>query len=142
MFGKRKKSFRSPRITTIIGHNTELAGDVRFNGGLHVDGTVRGNVYAAEESETVLVLSEQGKIEGEVRVPHVVLNGAVKGDVYASARLELASKARIHGNVYYSLLEMAMGAEVNGKLLHLSEMEEYDSREEGIALLEQQHSEG
>ena len=109
---------RSPKIDSLIGRNTEVHGDLRFSGGLHVDGTVRGNVLAQEDSNAVMTLSEHGTVEGEVRVPNVVLNGTVVGDVYATARIELAPNARITGNVYYRLIEMAMGAEVNGSLVH------------------------
>ncbi|MCK5091792.1 MAG: polymer-forming cytoskeletal protein, partial [Gammaproteobacteria bacterium] len=69
----------------------------------------------------VLTLSERGRIEGEVRVPHIILNGNIIGDVYASERIELAVQARVNGNVYYNLLEMVMGAEVNGSLVHRQE---------------------
>ena len=66
----------------------------------------------------MLTVSEHGTIEGEVRVPYVVLNGVVLGDVHAREHIELAAKARVEGDVYYGLMEMAMGAEVNGKLVH------------------------
>jgi cytoskeletal protein CcmA (bactofilin family) len=69
----------------------------------------------------MLTVSEQGVIEGEVRVPSMVLNGTVNGDVHAKERIELAARARINGDVYYNLLEMAIGAEVNGKLVHVTE---------------------
>jgi cytoskeletal protein CcmA (bactofilin family) len=98
-----------------------MLGDVRFAGGLHVDGTVKGNVVAEEDEPSVLTLSETGTIEGEVRVPNVILNGTVIGDVHARQHIELAPHARITGNVYYSLIEMAMGAEVNGNLVHVAE---------------------
>ena len=120
MMGRRKK-IKASRIDSLIGRQTELTGDVRFSGGLHVDGTVRGNVTADEESRSVLTLSEHGTIEGEVKVPNIVLNGSVIGDVHARERIELASNARVTGNVYYSLIEMAMGAEVNGNLVHSGE---------------------
>ncbi len=120
MWGKSRKT-RTAQVDTLVGQETEINGDIRFSGGLHVDGTIRGNVIAGDESSSVLTLSEHGSIEGEVRVPYVVLNGAVMGDVYAGARVELAVKARVTGNVYYNLIEMAMGAEVNGNLLHQSE---------------------
>jgi cytoskeletal protein CcmA (bactofilin family) len=94
---------------------------VRFSGGLHIDGTVKGNLVAEPGTETVLTVSEKGRIEGDVRVPNLILNGAVQGDVYASERVELASHARVTGNVYYNLIEMAMGAEVNGNLVHRAE---------------------
>jgi cytoskeletal protein CcmA (bactofilin family) len=69
----------------------------------------------------MLVLSEQGSIEGEIRVPYIVINGQVVGDIYASESVELAQHARITGNVYYNRIEVAMGAEVNGSLVHHQE---------------------
>jgi cytoskeletal protein CcmA (bactofilin family) len=120
MFGNRKKRKAHKTGTdTLIGHNTEVRGDLRFTGGvrLHVDGRVRGNVTAEDGSAALLTVSRQGAIEGEVRVPNVVLDGTVVGDVHASEHIELAAHARVTGNVYYSLIEMAMGAEVNGSLV-------------------------
>ncbi len=117
MWSKANKR-KTARIDTLIGQHSEVTGDIAFSGGLHVDGTVRGNVVAEEGSDSVLTLSEHGTIEGEVHVPNIVLNGAVIGDVHASERVELASRARVTGNVYYHLIEMAMGAEVNGSLVH------------------------
>ena len=116
MFSSRKK-FKSTKIDSLIGKNTDLCGDVHFAGGLHVDGRIRGNVIADNDSGSVLTLSEHGTIEGEVRVPNIALNGVVIGDVHAVDHIELASNARVTGNVYYALLEMAMGAEVNGNLV-------------------------
>jgi len=121
MIGGNKKR-KSMNVETLIGQNTEIKGDIHFSGGLHIDGVIKGNVIAEEGSSSVLRVSEHGKIEGEVRVPTINLNGCVKGDVHASQGVELASNARVTGNVYYQLIEMAMGAEVNGNLLHESEV--------------------
>jgi len=135
MFGVGKKSGCSG-IDTVIGSQTRLEGDIHFSGGLHVDGTIKGNLVAEPGTETVLTVSEQGRIEGDVRVPNLVLNGAVQGDVYASERVELASHAKVTGNVYYNLIEMAMGAEVNGNLVHRAELQQAPSsvtrKDEGI----------
>jgi len=120
MFGNRNR-IKTTKIDTLIGRKSEMLGDVHFTGGLHVDGTVKGNIVANEDASSLLTLSESGVIEGEVRVPNVVLNGNVIGDVHAKQHIELASNARITGNVYYSLIEMAMGAEVNGNLVHVAE---------------------
>lgn len=117
MWGQRKKTVVG-KIDTLIGRHTEITGEVRFSGGLHIDGVIKGNVVANGEADAALTLSEHGRIEGEVRVPNIVLNGVVNGDVHASGRVELAAKARITGNVYYNLFEMALGAEVNGNLVH------------------------
>ena len=118
MWGNAKKPKQTANIDSLIGQNTEIRGDVIFTGGLHVDGKVKGNVIAAEGDDSVLTLSERGIIEGEVKVPNVVVNGSVIGDVHALSHVELAAQARVHGNVYYTLIEMAMGAEVNGNLVH------------------------
>ncbi len=122
MWGNNKPG-KNAKIDTLIGQHTEIAGDVVFNGGLHVDGKIKGNVVAEGEGTAVLTLSERGVVEGEVRVPNVVLNGTVIGDVHALQHIELAAQARVTGNVYYNLIEMAMGAEVNGSLLHRGEMD-------------------
>ena len=117
MFGKKRSSIRPGRIDSLIGRQTEFTGDVRFAGGLHVDGTIKGNVMADEDSDAVLTLSEHGSVQGQISVPQVVLSGSVMGDVYAERHVELTSSARISGDVYYGLIEMAMGAEVNGSLI-------------------------
>jgi len=116
MWGKKK--LNSTKIETLVGTAMEIQGDLIFSGGLHVDGKIVGNVIAEGDSHSMLILSDQGQIEGEVRVPYVVLNGQVIGDVYASERVELSRHGQVKGNVYYNLLEMAMGAEVNGNLVH------------------------
>ncbi len=121
MWGKKPR--QTARIDSLIGQNTEIRGDVVFRGGLHVNGVVRGNVISEDDSGSVLTVSEQGTIEGEVKVPNIVLNGTIIGDVHAAEHIELAAKARVNGNVYYSLIEMAMGAEVNGNLVHRAEHE-------------------
>lgn len=124
MFSRSKKSGnkskRNSQIDTLVGSGTELRGDVHFKDGLHIDGVVKGSVVATGDS-SMLTMSENGRIEGEVRVHNLVLNGTVEGDVYASEHIELAPAARVNGNVYYNLIEMAMGAEVNGNLVHKAE---------------------
>lgn len=121
MWGNTKKPKQTAKIDSLVGQNTEIRGDLVFSGGLHIDGKVKGNVIAADGDDSVLTLSERGTIEGEVKVPNVVVNGTVIGDVHAMSHVELAAQARVHGNVYYTLIEMAMGAEVNGNLVHRAE---------------------
>jgi cytoskeletal protein CcmA (bactofilin family) len=135
MFGKSKKKFRTPRITTVIGVGTEIKGDITFRNGLHVDGVIRGDVLSdPQDQSATLTLSELGTIDGNVRVGNVMLNGTVVGDVIASNRVELAPKAKINGTLTYAMLEMAMGAEVNGKLIHANDREppqlQYDGNQQ------------
>ncbi len=118
-----RKRFKAPKVSTVIGRGTVIRGDLEFEGGLHLDGRIIGNVSGIEGGEAAITVSEQGTIEGDVRVDVLILNGTVVGDVYASERVELASQAQVTGTVHYRLLEMAMGAEVNGQLVHASQEE-------------------
>jgi cytoskeletal protein CcmA (bactofilin family) len=119
MFGKKQRH-QAP-IQSLVGADTRVHGDIEFSGGFLVDGYVKGNVKAVKDERSTLSISERGCVEGTVMVPHVFLNGTVKGDVRATERVELGPKARVIGNVQYKLIEMAIGAEVNGKLIHESE---------------------
>ncbi len=114
----QKKGAPQKRIDSLIGAGTTVEGDVTFTGGLRIDGTVRGHVATVDGQPATLVVSEQARIDGEVRVSHVVINGAVKGPVIANDYLELQAKARVHGDVTYRTLEMHVGAIVEGKLMH------------------------
>lgn len=119
MFFSSKPSRPQNRIDTLIGVETRVVGDIAFSGGLRVDGQVKGNVTAVGDEPCTLVLSENAKIEGKIRVSHVVINGTVIGPVHATEYAELQAKCRISGDVFYKTLEMHMGAIVEGKLVHV-----------------------
>ncbi|MCI0517978.1 MAG: polymer-forming cytoskeletal protein [Woeseiaceae bacterium] len=119
MFGRKNR--RHSIVDTLVGANSSINGDLFFSGGCHIDGTVNGSVSADPDGNSALSISEDGNVEGGVKVPYVVLNGIVRGDVVASRRVELGPTARVIGNVYYNLIEMAIGAEINGKLVHQPE---------------------
>ena len=108
----------SGKGVTLIAANTEVSGDVHFVNQIYISGHIRGNVTADPDGEATLVVSDEGSVTGEIRVPNVVVNGRVEGNVYATKRLELAQKAEVKGNVYYKLIEMQLGAMVDGQLVH------------------------
>ncbi len=123
MFGDNKKRAARPSsgVETLIGQHARIRGDIHFSGGLYIEGTVEGAVIAEEPLDTaVLTLSENGRIEGEVRAPVVILNGHLTGDVHASQRIELGTTARVEGNVHYAVVEMQAGAMLTGRLIHES----------------------
>jgi cytoskeletal protein CcmA (bactofilin family) len=137
MFNKDKRKKNAARLDTLIGQHTQIKGDVTFSGGLRIDGSVTGNIFADKDSDAVLTLSDQGHIEGDVKVPNLLINGTISGNVYAVQHVELAAKAKIKGNVYYHMLEMAMGAEVNGQLIRMTE-----EKSDAILDLEHENVEG
>jgi cytoskeletal protein CcmA (bactofilin family) len=119
----RKKTVGVSGGTTLISHETEIVGDVHFYGNLDVEGLVQGNIVAHTGKDAQLRIVGKGRVEGEIRVPNVIINGEVKGNVYATKHLELAPNSRVEGSVFYSMVEMAAGAEVNGSLTHMDEAE-------------------
>ncbi|MGH8492852.1 MAG: bactofilin family protein [Moraxellaceae bacterium] len=117
MLGKKKATSNykgnSYKDHSFVACNTEVEGDIRFTGGLHVEGKVTGNILSDDGAVHI-----HGEVTGEIRAPHVVINGLVKGNVHAAEHIELAAKAVVQGNVYYKSMEMMLGAQVNGSLLH------------------------
>lgn len=120
-----KKNVAVAGATTLISSDTVVVGDLRFSGNLDVEGLVQGNIVAHPDKEALLRIIGEGRVEGEIHVPSVVINGEVKGSVYASKQLDLAPRSRVDGNVYYNLVEMAAGAEVNGSLMHMTDNGEH-----------------
>ena len=123
MLGSKKSSVSVSGATTLVSRDTTIVGSIQFNGSLEVEGLVQGNIVAKPGKDALVRVLGKGRVEGEIRAPSVVINGVVQGDVYSSKQLELASKARVEGNVYYSQVEMAVGSEVNGRLQHVVEQE-------------------
>ena len=115
------KTVKQTEIASLIGATTLVTGNIEFSGGLRIDGTVKGSVHCVDgEKGGMLVVSENGRIEGEVRAGHLVVAGCIEGPVCAANLIELQPKARITGDVRYRALEMHHGAIVEGMMIHLS----------------------
>ncbi|MGI9275306.1 MAG: bactofilin family protein [Endozoicomonas sp.] len=137
---KNPVSANNRNLTTLIAGGTEVQGDVHFRGNVHLEGVVRGNISS---DDGVLQLSEGSSVEGNIRATHIVINGRVTGDVYATERLELSSGAEIQGNIYYDVMEMQAGASISGQIerMHksgelLPKDEEKEEKEEDVKQLE------
>jgi cytoskeletal protein CcmA (bactofilin family) len=117
MFSLSKK--KPPPIRSLIGEGMKVRGDLSFVDGMRIDGEVHGNVIAADDGNSLLVISENARVHGRVMAAHVIINGEVLGPVHCSAMLELQPRARVTGDVCYDLLEMLPGAQVDGALSSL-----------------------
>ena len=121
MFSKNEEiEVDSSPADTLVSRTTEIVGDIHFSGELIVEGRIKGSVYAEDDSSAIIRIAESGSVEGEICVPSSIINGLVQGDVRSTKHIELAQKAVVAGNVYYNLIEMVMGSEVNGNLMHIS----------------------
>ena len=118
MFERKKHTPPQKRIDSLIGAGTIVDGNVNFKGGLRIDGVVHGNVVSTDGEPGTLVISEQARVDGEIRVSHVVVNGTVNGPVAADDYLELQAHSRVTGDVTYKTLEMHVGAVIEGRLNH------------------------
>jgi cytoskeletal protein CcmA (bactofilin family) len=117
---RKQTSKPQNRIDSLIGVGTKIEGNISFSGGLRVDGEVIGNVTAGPDQPSTLVLSEEARIDGEIQVSHLVVNGEINGPVYAGEFLELQARSKVKGDVHYNSLEMHLGAIVEGRLVHRS----------------------
>lgn len=140
MFNRKRNRNRQAGIRTLIDAHTRISGDLAFSGGLHLDGTVIGNVMATDAGDACLSVSEEACIEGNVTVPTVILNGLVKGDIHASESIQLGPRARVVGNVTYTNIETSVGAQINGKLIHQPDSGPAISDRDADALLSGQAS--
>lgn len=124
MFGKTKKNegvpmgLSSNTSTTLISKNTEVVGDIHFSGTLHIEGTLRGDIHVREGDDAHLEVAENGRVEGQIHVPTVRINGHVVGNIHSTKHVELAAKAVVEGDVHYKLIEMVKGSQVNGSLVY------------------------
>ncbi|KAF7598239.1 MAG: cell shape determination protein CcmA [Candidatus Dactylopiibacterium carminicum] len=125
MFGKKKESrIELTKLSSLIAENMEVSGDVQFLDGLRVDGHIKGNVLTKAGTKSLLVLSDQGSITGNVSAYDAVVNGTIVGDLEVEHFLELQASARVTGNIVYHQLRMDCGATVEGKLTRRGEFED------------------
>ena len=111
------KASSSGEATTLIAHGTSLKGDLNFHGSLEVQGSIAGTITADDDNAQIRVI-QCGAVYGKIAVPTVIVNGHVKGDIFATKHARLASKAVVEGNIYYNTLEIERGAHVAGNLVH------------------------
>jgi len=115
MWSKEKRNVE--RIDTLIASDVIIKGDISFKGGIQIDGCVKGTIRGDDELSVVRI-TRNGRVEGDIKAPVIIVNGRVSGSVYASGRLELGANSHVIGDVHYQLMEMVMGAEINGKMMH------------------------
>lgn len=121
MFDTKKtklSAFGSDKVETLIGPRVVIHGDIRFAGGLFIEGKVIGKVLADDGADSLITLAKDGCIEGEIKAPQVLISGRLIGDLYCSERVELTETAHIQGNIHYKLIEITAGATVSGQLIH------------------------
>lgn len=108
------------KVTTLIGADAAVAGNLIFDQGCHVAGTVKGDVSAADNEKSELGVAETGRIEGNATAARMLIKGTVVGDLWCSGTVTLTSTACVKGSIEYGQIEMEKGAVVKGQLLMMS----------------------
>lgn len=137
MFNNSGKKGGSSSVT-LIARNTSVDGKVQFSGFLNIEGRVKGDIVAEENSKSEVIVLEHGVVEGQVSAPRVIVNGHVVGDIYATDQLYIAAKAVVEGSVHYRLIEMEKGAQISGNMVHRAagakqQKSDSDSSKKGIS---------
>ena len=116
--------------STLIEVGTLIKGEIIFDNELFIMGEVEGDLNS-DSDLAKLIVSKTGKVQGEIRVPNVVINGTIVGNVRASENLEISGTARIFGDLHYSTIEIKGGSLITGRLV--AEQIMPDSEEKEIA---------
>ena len=126
MFDKKKPAPKVAvdQFSSLISGNVSLTGDMAFEEGLKISGMVTGNVCHKPGTHSLLALSADGRIEGNVSSYDALIDGVIVGDLVVEHLLELHSNARVCGNIRYRQLSMENGAVVDGTLSRMSDEEE------------------
>lgn len=115
-----KSSNGSTNVEALIGTKIHIKGDLNFDGCLFIQGRVEGIVRATPDASNASVhLSSQGRVDGDIHAPHINISGELYGNVHASEHLQLQADAKVVGDLHYRVLEMAPGAVVTGRLIHM-----------------------
>lgn len=122
MFKKKPVSrITIEEFSSLISGNLSMVGDLEFEQGLKISGTIQGNIRHKPGTQSLLALSAEGRIEGNVSSYDALIDGAIVGDLVVEHLLELHSNARVSGNISYRQLSMENGAVVDGKLQRLGD---------------------
>ncbi len=117
------KKDKIPALKSLVAAGTHIQGDITFEDGLRVDGTITGNVIATTDKPSVLVVGPGALIQGQVMAAHVIVNGKIEGPVIARQLAELQPNAVVQGDVNYRQIELHLGAMVTGRLCPIADRE-------------------
>lgn len=115
---RRDKKGKNCSLATLIGAGTLVDGNLTYSGGIHIDGTVLGDLAAENPDQTSQVwIGEKGIVKGSVRGTDVIVHGSVDGDIFAAHSVTIGAKARVAGDVCYSELSVDGCSSVTGRFI-------------------------
>jgi cytoskeletal protein CcmA (bactofilin family) len=98
-------------IVSLLGEGVEFQGDLAFSQGIRVDGVVRGKI----RSESFLLIGPKGRVEAEIAIRRISINGEFHGVIRASDRVEIHKEGKVYGDIFTPCLIIEAGALFEGK---------------------------
>jgi cytoskeletal protein CcmA (bactofilin family) len=103
---EKEREIMDSKISGLIDQGTELKGELTFKGSFRIEGNFKGTI----NSDSLLIIGERGKVEADVRVGQIVINGEIRGNVQASEKIEVHAKGRVYGTIQTPKLIVEEGA--------------------------------
>ena len=102
----KKREIDETRMTGFFDKDTQIEGDLNFKGSFRIDGSFKGKI----NSESTLIIGENGKVEADIKIGYIVINGEIKGSIQATEKVEINSTGRVIGSVASPKLIVEEGA--------------------------------
>lgn len=99
------------KLDTIIGKGTRIEGTVKVEGATRIDGVVTGKL----ESNDIVTIGPGGEVKAEVKARSIIVGGKVEGNLIATEKIELQSKAELLGDLVSKSLLIEHGAIFHGQ---------------------------
>lgn len=106
LMDSKKKTLDSDKITGFFDKDTEIDGNLTFKGSFRIDGHFKGKI----DSESILIIGEKGKVEADVNIGYIIINGEIKGNIQATEKVEINATGRVIGSVVTPKLIVEEGA--------------------------------
>lgn len=118
--GKRTDDYVASKVNSVIGKGTEFEGTIRTKETVRIEGTVKGEIY----SEGTLIVGNGGLVDGKIDAANILIGGEVRGDLFASNKIEANASGRIFGNIHTKSLIVDENAVFQGTCEMLQEKKE------------------
>lgn len=125
-----EKAIDDNKLTGFFDKDTEIKGDLSFEGSFRIDGRFIGNI----NSDSVLIVGENGKVDADIKIGNIIINGEVKGTIQAKEKVEINATGRVIGTVITPKLAVEEGAylEANCQITNQVSLPETEEKAEEV----------
>jgi len=103
---EKRREVDETKITGFFDKDTHMKGDLEFKGSFRIDGRFTGKI----NSDSILLVGENGKVNADIRIGYIIINGEVKGSIHAKDKVEIHPNGRVIGTIISPKLVIEEGA--------------------------------